>query len=291
MNDKSSPRNGRPEEYHITLSDPDEDATDSVGTMLGDIDVHWSRVIHIADMLGSSELFAVPRLRPVLNNVLNLRKLYGGSAEMYWQGAFPGLGFVTHPQLGTDVTVDQSSLRSAMTNYSAGLQRYVQATGMDIKSLAPQVVDPSKQIDVQLEAICIKLAIPKRIFLGSERGELSSSQDSSTWNTRIKHRQSMYLTPRVIVPFIDRLINLGILPEPKDGYSVDWPEIEQQDEVKKADVSLKKTQALTTYVQGSGENLIHPKDYLVRVLGMSSEEADEVIKSIDPDVFPDDEDD
>jgi hypothetical protein len=112
------------------------------------------------------------------------------------------------------VTIDKADVRNQIENYVNSLQRYLALTGMSAKTLAPQVSDPSSQIDKHLEAICIQLGIPKRIFMGSERGELASSQDDASWNDRLKARQQGYITPRIIVPFVDRLIAVGVLPEP-----------------------------------------------------------------------------
>lgn len=212
----SSPRYGQPTMYAVTLNDPRVQST-GIGLNLATVNVHWTRVIHIADLshqASPSEVLAIPRMRPVLNRILDLRKLYSGSAEMYWKGAFPGMVLETHPQLGGDVNIDHTRLRSMMEEFTNGLQRYMSLMGMSARTLSPQVVDPTSQIQVHLEAICIKLGIPKRIFMGSERGELASSQDDGQWNDRIKERQSGYITPRIIIPFIDRLIMLGILPTP-----------------------------------------------------------------------------
>jgi len=99
--------------------------------------------------------------------------------------------------------------------------------------MAPTVVDPTAQIAVQIEAICIKLGIPIRIFKGSERGELASSQDDAAWNDRLRLRQMYYITPRIVIPFIDRLIMLGVLSEPV-GYSVTWDDLESTTKADKA---------------------------------------------------------
>lgn len=276
--DINSPRFGQPVEYKITFSDPRTHAEGGVGLPLADKHVHWSRVIHLADNLGSSEIFGVPRMRPVFNRLYDLRKLYGGSAEMYWRGAFPGLSVETHPQLGGDVSIDADDVRSQMEKYMNGLQRYLTLMGVTAKSLAPQVVDPTPQIDSQINAICIQLDIPKRIFTGSERGELASSQDDSTWNGRLHSRQINYITPRIIVPFVDRLIAVGVLPQP-GGYSVVWPDLDALTEDEQAAIAVKRTEALAKYVQGGVESLIVPMDYLTRVLGMETKEAEAVIKA------------
>ena len=179
--DKENRRYGQPTMYTLTLNDPSSLSVTTSGTT-NTIKVHWTRVVHIADNLGSNDLYGDPRMRPVLNNLLSLRKLYAGSAEMYWRGAFPGLSFESHPSLGGDVKFDPAKLKDAAENYMNTLQRYIQTTGFNVKSLAPQVVAPTEQIDVQLDVICIKITVPKRIFVGSERGELASSQDTKSWN-------------------------------------------------------------------------------------------------------------
>lgn len=275
----TSPRFGQPLEYSITFNDPNSTLWTETTQPLATKRVHWTRVIHVADNLGSSEIFGVPRMRPVYNRLFDLRKLYSGSAEMYWKGALPGWALETDPRLGVDAAVepDAEAIKEHMERYMTGLQRYLLAAGVTVKSLAPQVVDPTPQIEVQIEAICIQKGIPKRIFVGSERGELASSQDKRTWNGRLHDRQINYITPRIIVPFIDRLIMVGVLPKPT-GYSVAWPDLNTLTEEEQAAVGLKRTESMAKYVQGSVESLMAPMDYLVRVLGMTEEEAEAVVR-------------
>ena len=243
--------------------------------------VHWTRIVHIADDKNSSEIFAVPRQRPVWNRLLDIRKLYGGSAEMYWKGAFMGLSIESHPVLGGDIPAMEDpafikSLKQEIEAYQNSLQRNLLTTGMSVKTLAPQVKDPTPQIDAQIKAICIQKGIPKRIFEGSERGELASSQDSRAWHSRLKKRQNDYVTPGIVVPFTDRLILLGVLPQPKE-YFVKWPDLDTLTEEEQAVVALKRTEALAKYVQGSVESIIAPMDFLTRILGMEEQEAEAAI--------------
>src|SRR6185369_11828605 len=126
---RSSPRYGQPIRYAITLSDPRE-SFGGIGMPMSTLYVHWTRILHVADNRGYSEIFGRPRMRPVLYRLLDLQKLYSGSAEMYWRGAFPGLSLETHPQLGGDVELDTGGLRDMMENYMNGLQRYLSLMGM-----------------------------------------------------------------------------------------------------------------------------------------------------------------
>lgn len=284
--DPKSERYGQPAAYNLVFADPNDTGRGGIGLPNTAAMVHWTRVVHVADNLGSSDVFGVPRQRPVWNNLLNLRKLYGGSSEMYWRGAFPGLSLETNPQLGADVIVDTAGLKDKLENYMNGLQRYLYTTGMVAKTLAPQVVDPTPQIDVQITAICIKIACPKRVFMGSERGELASSQDDQAWNDRLRQRQSDHVTPRIIVPFVDRLIALGVLPEPEE-YAVDWPDLTSQSEQEKATVAVTKTDAMVKYIAGNGEALMNPLDFMTRFLGMEEDEAESVLKAA-AEIPPDD---
>lgn len=211
-------RFGQPVMYRITLNDP-RDTHSGVGLPIASIYVHWSRVLHIADTYqggaSSSEIFGVPRQRPVMNNLLSLEKLYGASGEAYWKACVNAMAFNTHPQLGGDVNINMDDMRDQVENFQNSLQRFLTGVGGSWTSIAPTVTDPTPHITMHLEAICICIGCPIRIFKGSERGELASSQDDGAWNDRLKFRQYMYISPKIIVPFIDRLVLLGILPQPK----------------------------------------------------------------------------
>ena len=212
--DITSPRYNMPVLYRVTLTDPNVNQSGGIGVSTITQNVHWTRVIHVADNVDNHPSLGVPRLIPILNPILDVRKVRGGSGEMYWRGAFPGLSLETNPQLGSEVRIDQAATKRMMEDYMNGLQRYLALTGLQAKTLAPQVVDPSPQIAAQLEAICIQIKCPVRVFKGSERGELASSQDDSQWNDKVRERQNNHVTPHLIVPTVNRFISMGLLPIP-----------------------------------------------------------------------------
>lgn len=281
QSDPANRRYGLPEMYQVTFNDLlNQDDVSGIGLTTNTVDVHWSRVIHISDNMASSEVFGVPRMQPVYNRLYDLVKLYSGSAEMYWRGAFPGLSIESHPQLGGDVEINKEGMRDMMTSYSNGLQRYLTLVGMTAKSLAPQVVDPSPQIKTQLEAICILLGCPMRVFLGSERGELASSQDDDAWNDRLKNRQATHISPHIVIPFIDRLILIGCLAEPgEEGYKIKWPDLSSLSNTQRAAIAVQRTQALGQYASMGISSLMTERDFLVRILNLEEEEADAIIEA------------
>lgn len=273
MDTEKDPQNrrfGQPTLYGIKFSDPADPAS------LQPENVHWTRLIHVADGLLSSEWLGTPRMQPVVNTIHNLQKLYGGSAEMYWKGAFPGISIETHPQLGPEVQLDESALKDMMEQYMNTLQRYIYLGGASAKSMAPQVVDPTPQVQAQLDALCIRMACPKRVFVGSERGELASSQDARAWNDRLGGRQRTFITPRIIAQFINRLIAIGVLPVPNQGYQVEWPDMNSLSPLDQATVTTQRTTAMKEYVTGQVQSIMVPMDYLTRELGYTQEEAEQI---------------
>jgi len=281
----SSPRFGQPLYYQLSFTDynnlggPNSGAT-ALGLSVSTRVVHWTRVLHTSSFLESSESVGVPEQRPVLRRLLDIAKLYGGSAEMYWKGAFFGLSLETHPNLGGDVfkASDKTGMREMMELYQNGLQRYLALSGISAKTLSPTVVDPTPQITTQIQGICIQKNVPMRIFMGSERGELASGQDSKAWDRRVYGRCTTHCTPRILIPFVDRLILYGVLPEPKEAWHGDWPEPEALTAQEKADLTVKRTQALTSYVQSGGDAVITPRTWLTREWDYTDEEADAALE-------------
>jgi hypothetical protein len=278
--DQNSLRYGQPIQYAVTLWNPDSLITSSSTPPSGSFLVHWTRVIHLSSGEGSSDVLGIPRLQSVLYPVLDIRKVAGGSAEMYWKGAFPGISIETQPQLGGDVKVNRGAIRTQMEQYFNGLQRYLGLMGMTAKTLSPTVVDPTAQIKVQLDRICIRKACPVRVFMGSERGELASSQDDSAWNDRLRQQQTRRNTPRIICPTINRLIMMGVLPEPK-GYSAIWPDLESLSDMDQAEIAVKRTGALAQFVQSGSESAMSLADFFTRILNMGIEEARSIIEAVE----------
>jgi len=213
--DLRNPRFGKPVMYRVTLNDPREQHG-GVGLSTATVRVHWSRVIHIADNLQSSEIFGSPRMRAVLNDLLDLRKIYGASAEGYWKSCFSILQFSTHPQMGGDVDVNVEKIKDAVDNVNNSLQRDLLGLGGAWSTIAPSVVDPTPHIQVRLTAIALNLGCPMRVFMGTEQGVLAGDQDGEAFYLRrVPERQQRTITPRQIIPLVDRLIQMGVLPEPK----------------------------------------------------------------------------
>ena len=152
---------------------------------------------------------------------------------------------------------------------------------MDTATLEQSIADPENIVDTELKLISGASNIPVRILTGSERGELASSQDENNWNHRVDERRLDFAEPLILRAFIDRLIDFGILPRPKNGlYTVTWPDLDALSEKEQAEIAKSKTEAIAMYVKSGASILIPPTFFLTKIMGMSDEEAEAILNEV-----------
>ncbi|QDP54863.1 MAG: hypothetical protein Unbinned3891contig1000_61 [Prokaryotic dsDNA virus sp.] len=283
--DDKNPRFGMPKFYNITFDDAQlasQMMTSPDGTALKaenakSIKVHWSRVVHVTDNRVASEVYGQPRMEVVLNRLLDIRKIAGGSGEMFWKGGFPGYSIESQPGLEEgDVEFDAAATREEIENYMNSMQRFIATTGMTVKSLSPQVADPRPHIESQLKLVAAAMGVPWRIFIGSEAAQLASEQDTEAWEKRLDKRRKSYITPFLIRPTIQRFMDLGVLPR-IERVMVTWPEPDQPSEKEKAEVAKAEAEAIATWVNSGSDVIVPPFEFFTMVLRKTDAEARAII--------------
>jgi len=258
----SDPRFGLPSTYHLQLGIPSSAqiyTDNSSGRSEGGFNyypTHWSRVIHVAESGIDNNVYAEPKLQAVWNYLDDLAKGVGGQMEAIWRRADPGLQLAIDPAAPFGGKDDPESIElfDAIDDYVNNLSRIIPTRWVDIKPLNANLTNLNPSFEFLIDLICATFGYPKRIFLGTERGELASTQDRSNWADRIAERRQEFAVP-LIRQFIDRLILFGALPKPINpkGYQVVWPTRDELTENEKADVMFKIAQANSFSVTaGSG---------------------------------------
>jgi hypothetical protein len=238
--DPASPRFGLPLSYRLNIQRPA--TANQPGSSMGDRIVHWRRCIHVADDLMHSESVGEPRMQAIIDDLDDMAKVSGGASEMFWQGADRTLVAKIDPE--AEITPEAvEDLRLQFEKMLNGLSRIVAGEGVEVSSLPSVAPDPRPAIDVLLGNISAATGIPKRLFVGSERGELASSQDQANYAQTIEDRRTEFNEPAIVRPTIDRLIDLGILP-PVERYVCNWPAALVASPDQQADIALKRAQAL-----------------------------------------------
>jgi hypothetical protein len=255
----NSRRMGQPLSYNLKLVNEYAGLAINGPLSYTDEACHWGRLLHVADNVTTCEALGTARLENVYNHLYDYRKIVGGSAEMLWRGGFPGISFNVDPELlKRGVTIDKDAMKEEMECYSEGLRRYIMLTGAEAKTHQPNVADPKNHAELQIEAICAAKAVPKRILMGSEQGQLAAQDDRKAWNDRIRKRQYIYVTPMIIRAFVQRLIDLRVLPVPPKGFKVVWPDLAAPSKDEQAATAAKITAALVAYANSSALQQICP---------------------------------
>lgn len=263
----ANPRYGKPVLYDVNIVEPSSSVSKT-------IKVHYTRIVHIMEDALESEVNGTPRLEAVYNRLMDLEKLTGGSAEMYWRGARGGYHGAISPDFKRTPEMEED-LQDQLDEYEHNLRRFLVTEGIDIKSLDQQLSDPKNSVDIQIQMISAETGIPKRILTGSERGELSSSQDQDEYSAYIQSRREEFAEPAILRPFIDMCMLYGILPAVE--YTVRWEDLFAKSEKEKAEIGRIRSAALKEYASTPMvEGVIPVSEFLYEFLGFDEETIERI---------------
>lgn len=270
--DTSSPRYGKPILYNIQSQSINAGGmTTGPSAPTKSMSVHYSRVLHVAEMLDSDEVYSVPRLLPIYNRLKDLEKVVGGSAETFWLTATRGLAFWADKDTNlTDEAI--AAIQDQADDLQHQLRRYIVGQGMTAQQLSPESADPEPNATILMDLIAGAVGIPKRILLGTERGELSSSQDENNWSKRIGERRNNFAAPFMLMPLVSKLIDTGNIPEPEGEWWCEWKDGAEISETERATIASAKSSAISTYVNTPGAEFVVPvAEFRESILGLPPE--------------------
>lgn len=241
-------------------------------------DVHWTRVIHVSDGLLDDNVYGSPRLKRIWNDLDNLEKVVGGGSEAFWLRAHQGYVFNIDKDLKPSPE-QKEEMTEQVDEFVHGMRRALRTRGMTVDTLGSDVADFSSPADTILSLISAGTTIPKRILLGSERGELASTQDRENWTERVQDRRDDFAGPLVVRQFVDRMILFGALPKPANGYEVFWPAVNDLTDEQKLDVAIKYAEVNAK----NGSVVITENEIRDLAFGMEPLDPEELEDEEDPD--------
>lgn len=253
--DTSSERYGMPVVYAVRAK-----AT-APGQMPSNFYVHYTRVIHLAEHLDNNEVFSIPGLEPIYNWLLDLEKLVGSSNETFYLNARPG----TALSVDKDAELTPQALKdmkSQAEEFENSLRRIMTLRGATATPLNAPVADPKSNADMLISLIAGAKGIPQRILIGSERGELASSQDENNWAAITNSRQKQYATPFILRPFLEIMIDTGNVIEPSGELKIEWNDANALAPDKQAEIAERKSNTLKNYLFSPGaEEVVPPQEF------------------------------
>jgi uncharacterized protein len=264
-NQENSDKFGLPKTYTITFDATDGGALQPIPNAST---VDQSRVIHISENRLGSRTFGRPRMQTILNRLFDLEKVTGGAAEATWLAVYKGLALKARdnfdlPAAGSEA---EQAMNDEIENYIHGFQRVLRLSGMDVEQLGVDTVNAELTYGMIIDDIAGSKGIPKRILLGSERGELASSQDQASWAGVIESRQRNYAEPEILRPFIDWCIDHGVISKPSKGtYDVEWQPLFTTSLKEDADTALVMAQGASAVTGGIPEQAMKVDEWRDKV--------------------------
>lgn len=258
---------GKPEKYTVTIGN------ELTGTV--SMTIHYSHVIHASENALDNDIVGHSCLEPILNYLYDMDKIVGGGAESFFLNSRGGLHVNSTTAPHGD---DQKTIIAKFNEYINKFSRILRTVNMTVTPIDYAVHEPDKHFDITLSAIAGATGIPKSSLLGDIKGTgfSASSLDAGTANFffNCNNRQLNFCEPSILRPFIDKCIELGALPIPKnDTYNVKWLPLISENEAVKADVALKKMQAMNAYTSGLARDIMTPEQ-ACEIIGIEYREDD-----------------
>jgi len=185
--------------------------------------VHESRVIHIAYEALQNDVWGKPILEKCYDTLLDLKKVTGGDAEIFKLSGRGGVVFTADKDINIDKR-SKSEAKAALDEYSSDQNRYLMIEGFNPNVINFNHPNTKDSFETHARKLSSDTQIPMSRLFSAERGELRGDQDEKNFLSKVVQRQSEFCEPVILRPFVDKLIELGIVPEPQGGeYEVVWP--------------------------------------------------------------------
>lgn len=246
--DTSSKRFGLPKMYRLKTEQVVGGTSSSKP-----LDVHWSRVIHIAHGLLESDWCGTPDLEKGWNRLCDLTRVIGGGSKAAWNRMDPG----KHIKLDPEYTHEPGALddlQDQLDEYEHDLRRTIATEGVDIDVLSAAVDKFNTNADTILDQLAGTYRIPQRKLKGNELGLRATENDEEGFASTIAIRYAEIGEP-VVRQLVDRGIDYGFLPTPKSReYVVSFAKEQKLTEKDKAETV--KTYAAANQAQHAADGTV-----------------------------------
>ena len=228
--------------------------------------VHHTRVIEINRNSLENTSDGISDLKSIYNRLDDLEKVVGGSSQIFWLNARGGLTIDTN--YGGDDTQYKNFITAAkkqLQNYSEGLERFLTFDNAKINPLELKVWSPKDNYDIILKNIAAAVGMPLRILLGNEAGEMASTQDETSYWSRVREERFLFSSQKILIPFINFCMQYNELP--KIDFEIQWDDDILISELQKSEIIRNKSIAIQAYFNSlSAQHYYPPEVFFKEVL-------------------------
>ena len=235
--------------------------TEAIGSSPRMVEMHPSRVIIFGSLTEPESIY-----EPVLNALISLEKVTGGSGEAYIKAAARAL------HIGFDATTDLSQLARAhgmkpdqigelynevVQGVSRGIDSAIITQGGTVETITSAVPDPQQPFEVNLQEVGAGMQVPSTIIVGRQTGTLASNEDVKAFNRFGQSRRENEVGPNTRL-VVDWLMEHGVV-EQKEDYEVMWDELTESTDAEKL-LNVKTMSEVNSASVGFGEMIFSPEE-------------------------------
>jgi len=228
-------------EYYRLPEDGDHDTGDK-------FKIHRSRFHHLrpSGVTGSPEGMSV--LRPVYSSLVVFENIqYGAGQTMFISGTgWPTLSVENYEDKSDDKKSEIKNNFLSQVGSKPGMVKDKE-TEVEFKGAQGKAIDPAPYHEMMKDVLGAGGLGSKTVLWGTEGGELTGSEvNQQEYYSDIRNYQEKNLTP-IVEDFIQRLIDYGLVDEPDEGFEVEWNDLFELSEEKRAELQREKSKAFMNY--------------------------------------------
>lgn len=279
---------GTPAMWQYRMRPPGE--ADTQGAPDQWVDVHPSRVQILAEGSVGSFFDGVPLLKAGFNNLSDLEKISGGSAESFLKNSARAVTLNFSPEASPavitqnpDGSASTKTVREVVGEQIDSLNRSIDSAlvtqGATVGTLQTTVSDPGPSFTVAANLFAASVQIPMTILFGAQTGRLASDQDKADMIARCKSRQINELTP-MLSELIRRMQAAGLIEAGE--FEIEWPPLDAPGDDAKAAILGKMTSAMQQAFQAGLPEPLFDANELRGVMGYEERTDDGMPQEGDP---------
>ena len=209
--------------------------SEAIGSSPRQVEIHPSRVIVFGSITEPESVY-----EPILNALISLEKVTGGSGEAYIKAAARAIhiGFEKDVDLDALARAHGMKLAEVGTLYDevvSGLNRGIDSAiitkGGTVNAISSAVPDPTGPFEVNLQEVGAGIGVGSTIIVGRQTGTLASNEDIKAFNRFGQGRRLNEVGPNSRL-VIDWMMEHGVIDRRED-YEVMFDELTESTDSEK----------------------------------------------------------
>lgn len=203
------------------------------------IEVHPSRLIIAAEGSEDGTIYGTPALESCLYSIMDWEKARMSSSEGIKRNndqrgviSLDEGANMPHPDSEQAEIMDEN-----ISRWDNGDDALLTVANAKVTPFNASFHDPSKTADMILMEVGASVEIPSTILVGYQTGRLASIEDTFNFAQSMMQRREGWCN-ELIFQFIDRLIEVGLLPDPDGDIVIQWDDLTEpspRDKLENAD--------------------------------------------------------